>query len=101
MTTASQLNAQVIEYGTLRGAFLWRNNTGRRGGVSFGKVGSGDVIGVYRGHFISLETKTPSDRASKAQLMFAQDVREHGGFSCFVRDINDAVEFFNMIDNER
>jgi hypothetical protein len=50
---ANDLNHAVIQLGTLRGAFLWRNNTGRRGGVSFGKVGSGDVIGVYRGYFVS------------------------------------------------
>jgi hypothetical protein len=76
----------------------WRNNTGRRGGVSFGKVGSGDIIGVYHGYFISIETKTPNDSASVAQLKFSQDVREHGGFACFARDLDDAVEFFDQID---
>ena len=48
-TTANELNQQVIELGTYRGGFLWRNNTGRRGNVSLGRVGSGDVIGVYHG----------------------------------------------------
>jgi hypothetical protein len=98
VSEASELNKSVIELGNYRGGFLWRNNTGRRGGVSFGKVGSGDVIGMYHGYFVSIETKTPNDDASEAQLKFAKDVREHGGFACFVRCIDDAIEFFDMID---
>lgn len=96
--TAAELNAQVIQLGTYRGGFLWRNNTGRKGNVSFGKVGSGDVIGVYHGYFVSLETKTPHDRKSLAQLEFAKSVFDHGGFACFVRSLADAKEFFDAID---
>lgn len=96
--TANELNQQVIELGTYRGGFLWRNNTGRRGNVSYGKVGSGDVIGMYHGYFVSIETKTEHDRASVDQLLFTEKVRNYGGFACFVRSIDDAIEFFDMID---
>jgi hypothetical protein len=98
MSEASELNNNIIQLGNARGGMLWRNNTGRRGGVSFGKVGSGDDIGIYHGYFISIETKTPNDRASKAQIDFMEDVRYHGGFACFARSLDDAIEFFDMID---
>jgi len=98
MSTANELNQQVIELGTYRGGFLWRNNTGRRGNVSFGKVGSGDVIGMYHGYFVSIETKTENDRERDAQTDFLHKVNDAGGFACFARSLDDAREFFDMID---
>jgi hypothetical protein len=102
VSDATDLNAAVIQLGTYRGGFLWRNNSGatKIGDryVRFGKKGSGDIIGVYHGYFVSLETKTPNDEASKEQLQFAVDIEAHGGFACFVRDIDDAIEFFERID---
>ena len=100
--TASELNAEVIQLGTYRGGFLWRNNSGatKIGNrfVRFGKKGSGDVIGMYHGYFVSIETKTPQDEAKPDQIQFALDVVKHGGFACFVRDVGDMVEFFDAID---
>lgn len=98
MTTSNDLNKQTIDLINYRGGFAWRNNTGRRGGVSYGKRGSGDVIGMYHGYFVSVETKTPNDRASDAQFKFIEDVRFHGGFACFARSIDDVVEFLDSID---
>lgn len=98
MTTANELNKQTIDTINLRGGFAWRNNVGRRGGVSFGKRGSGDVIGMYRGYFISVETKTPNDRASEYQLDFVIQVQAAGGFACFVHDIDEVIAFLDAID---
>lgn len=89
MTTANDLNKQTIDLINYRGGFAWRNNTGRRG--------SGDVIGMYHGYFVSVETKTENDIPTYAQLDFVLDVREHGGF-CFARGIDDVVEFLDLID---
>lgn len=98
MTPAADLNRSIIELCTYRDAFVWRNNTGRRGGVSYGHPGSGDIIGVYRGYFISIETKTPRDTARPGQIRFAQDIVAHGGFACFARDLDDVIEFLERID---
>jgi hypothetical protein len=98
MSAANDLNASVIAQGNARGGILWRNNTGRRGNVSFGKVGSGDVIGCYHGYFVSIETKTENDRPSESQIDFLHKINDAGGFACFVRDIDDAIEFFERID---
>ena len=102
MSESTELNQQVIELGTYRGAKLWRNNTGatRRGKsyIRFGYKGSGDVIGCYRGYFISIETKTPRDRESADQLRFIAGIRDRGGFACFVHCVEDVARFFDEID---
>lgn len=64
---------------------LWRNNTGRRGRVSFGlAVGSSDLIGIVRtvegvGRFLGLEVKVPGEEATDDQKEFLRFVRELGG----------------------
>jgi hypothetical protein len=102
VSTANDLNASVIAQGNARGGILWRNNSGAakidKRFVRFGLKGSGDVIGCYRGYFVSIETKTPHDRSSKEQIEFAENINARGGFACFVRDIDDAIEFFERID---
>lgn len=102
MSETNDLNSAVIALINMRGGFAWRNNTGalRSNGrlVKFGRVGSGDVIGVYRGRFVSIETKTGRDVASKDQLKFAEAINACGGFAGFIRDVYDAVDFLDMVD---
>lgn len=102
MSATNDLNKQIVDLGNYRGGFLWRNNTGalKVSGrfVRFGFVGSGDVIGIYHGHFVSIETKTGRDVASNKQIEFAEQVNRLGGFACFAHDIDEAIEFFDHID---
>jgi penicillin-binding protein-related factor A (putative recombinase) len=102
MSETNDLNRQVIDLCNYRGGFAWRNNVGSvyRNGrmVQFSRVGSGDVLGVYHGLLISIETKTGRDKARPAQIKFASDVHEAGGFACFVTDIDEAIEFLESID---
>lgn len=105
MSEANTLNAAIVQLGNYRGGYMWRSNTGAlRAGkngerfVRFGKVGSGDVTGVYNGYFVSIETKVGRDTASTAQIEFAANVQAAGGYAIFARDVNDAAELFDMID---
>jgi hypothetical protein len=105
MSATNTLNSAIVQLGNYRGVYLWRNNTGAlRAGkngerfVRFGKVGSGDVIGVYHGYFVSIETKVGRDTASQAQIEFAANVQAAGGYAIFARDVDDAAELFDMID---
>ncbi len=102
MSEANELNRDIVTLGNARGGFLWRNNTGayRANGrmVHYGKVGSGDVIGVYRGYFVSIETKTPHDTASIAQLNFVTLISMAGGYAIFAHSLDDAIELFDLID---
>ena len=100
MTATNYLNAQIISMINRCGGYVWRNNTGasRNGRLRFGKVGSGDVIGLWAdGRFISVETKMGRDKASQAQLDFAKMVNDLGGMAIFACDIQDVIDMINQL----
>jgi hypothetical protein len=103
MSETSELNAAIVELGTRRGGYFWRNNTGsvhRSGGrwLRFGLPGSGDVLGCYRGRFVSIETKTGRDKESEKQIEFCEDIKRAGGYAFFVRSIDEAIAVLDAID---
>lgn len=88
---------------------LYRNNVGvakhfdprthRETVVKYGLFnGSADLIGVYRGRFVSLEVKTPEGRATKEQLQWARVIRACGGHAAFVRSAEEAMHELAVID---
>jgi hypothetical protein len=54
----------------LHGVFFWRNNTGGRGRVKYGKIGSGDFMAIHpkSGQHIELECKSSEGKQSYEQL---------------------------------
>lgn len=88
----------AIDYLTAVGCFVWRNNTGatqaeyegRKRFIQFGKVGSGDIIGMTpTGRFISVECKVAGNKPTDHQLAFAERVRQHGGIALVVYDLDE------------
>lgn len=77
----NRLTALVIQRLSLAGHYVWRNNTGRKGGVAFGEPGSADVIGLSnRGRFLAIEVKaTKRDRLKSDQVSFRERVESRGG----------------------
>lgn len=72
---------------------VWRNNTGKRGGVSYGKTGSGDVIGFTdKGKFVSIEVKFDKDKPSPKQLEFREKVLLSTGWGVMVKTKVDFLE---------
>ena len=77
------------------GGVAWRNNSGALGigsrFVRFGKVGSGDVIGLLppNGRFVNIEVKTTNDDPSAEQIEFMLRVREAGGVAFIAESIAD------------
>lgn len=71
----------------LEGGYFYRNNTGtlplqRKGKVrhiSFGDVGSGDVIGCFLGRAVAIETKNLKGRQSDAQKAWQVKWEAAGG----------------------
>ncbi len=80
-TPTTQLTAMVIQRLNLAGHYVWRNNTGRRGRVSYGEPGSGDVIGLTRtGLFIGVEIKAQTgDKLSDDQIKFREAIESRRG----------------------
>lgn len=72
------------------GVFAWRNNTGRRGGVSYGFKGSPDIIGVMRGgRACFIEVKTATGKQSAEQVEFQRRIQELGGLYVLARNVDD------------
>lgn len=97
----SEVLTSVLRYlGRYPGVKVWRNNTGRiadRTGrvVSFGLVGSADVIGIGPGgRFLAVECKSDTGRQSEAQRNFQQMVESMGGLYILARRVEDLYPWF-------
>ena len=79
-------------------AHVWRHNTGRLPAaygrwVSFGLVGSGDIIGCIDGRAVSVECKRPKGGVtSEQQRRFAAAWRKAGGIYVRARSLEEALE---------
>lgn len=97
------IQRRIIDYLTLRGYFIWRNNTGavrykpprgRARFVRYGLPGSSDIIGVTKdGRFLAIEVKTPETvkNVSPAQKKFIARIRENGGVAFVASSIEDVA----------
>jgi hypothetical protein len=61
------------------GVFHYRQNTGRRGGVSYGTPGAPDIVIVFDGVYIGLEIKQPGKKLSEKQKEFKDKLLRAGG----------------------
>lgn len=97
MTPGTELNQLIDDYLDSRHIFHWRNNTGRRGYVQFGKIGSGDFLGVLPGgRFLSIETKRKDEKETPKQIEFREDVNFNGGLAFVARSVEDVVLIFHQ-----
>lgn len=93
----NNLLAQIQELLKIKGIRAFRNNTGRRGRVSYGLCpGSSDLIGWTKdGRFLAIEVKdgdadTDPERL-KLQLAFLADVNSAGGVGILARRLEDVL----------
>jgi hypothetical protein len=95
MSEENNIQRQILEWLKLNHIEAWRNNTGRRGGVSYGKKGLPDIIGYLPdGRFLGIEVKSKNGKISKEQNEFIQRAKESSAL-CFVA--NDVVDVINNI----
>jgi len=90
----TELQSAILD--TLRRVFPWsqwaRNNTGRRGRVSFGLgKGSPDLIGCVNGRMVCLEVKTDDGKVSAAQAEWHLRWSAAGAHVEVVRSGSDAL----------
>lgn len=82
-------------------ARVWRNNVGvdLARGVRYGlAVGSGDLIGIVQGRFLSLEVKKPEDgRTSDEQRAWQRVVRRFGGVAEIVTSAEEAIKILDLV----
>ncbi|MDA3940494.1 MAG: hypothetical protein PF693_14485 [Spirochaetia bacterium] len=76
----SDLIREVSSYIKVKGYFIHRTNTGRRGGVSYGTKGSGDFTGLLpSGRYIAIECKGDNGKQSEDQILFQTEVEKNNG----------------------
>jgi hypothetical protein len=88
----------------LRGAYVWRNNTGATSGehqgkrrfIRFGKPGSSDILGVLPGgRFICVELKRKGNKPTALQRSFLEAVRSAGGAALVVSSLAELDRLLN------
>ncbi len=90
MTPEGEVVKAILEYLTVRNVYAWRNNTGRRGRVTFGKVGSSDIIGILNdGRWLAIECKADGEHPTMDQLVFLAEIAKRGGLAFVARGIED------------
>jgi hypothetical protein len=68
----------------------------RRGG--YFKHSGFTITGAYHGYYVSIITGCNRDTASPATIEKVTRIQAAGGYAIFARDLYDAVELFDMID---
>lgn len=90
--TESQIQKQIMAYLKAAGIYHWRNNTGRRGGVSYGLAGSPDIMGMTKsGRFLGIEVKDATGTQKPAQIEFQQNCEATGGLYILARSLDDVI----------
>lgn len=64
----------------------------RRSWVPFGKVGSGDILGLTKeGKFFSIEVKRIGGHLTEHQEMFAKRIKDNNGIAMTAYSVDDLV----------
>jgi 5-methylcytosine-specific restriction endonuclease McrA len=93
---AKILGKIMVSITHIDGAMFWRNNTGsvptpHGTMISFGLIGSPDIIGVYRGKAVGIEVKTQTGRLNENQKNFRKRWELSGGVYIIARSPEDAL----------
>ena len=96
-------NPVLIALTALPGAHFWRENSGKfrsldgKRIVRAGTNGIGDIMGVYCGHAVAIETKTKTGKLSEAQEHFKAAFTRAGGIYIVARSVYEAVSALTEI----
>jgi len=93
MTPEGAVVQACRDYLTVRQIPHIRNNTGRRGGVSYGSEGSADILGCLPGgRFLAIECKAGKGKLSPTQVEFQRDIIRQGGLHIVAYRVEDVIE---------
>jgi len=97
--TEAELLASVLTTITaLPGGLFWRQNTGVFRALNSDRVirssanGIADILGVYYGHAIAIETKSKTGTLSTAQMRFRYQWIKSGGVHIVARSVDDVLD---------
>jgi len=89
------LQSSICDYLRQKNIFFWRNNTGvsRVGSryISYGSVGSPDVLAIKNGTLYGIEVKSSTGRQSEAQKTFQKNMEQSGAIYILATSIDDVI----------
>ena len=91
-SSENNVKNDVMDYLKSMNIFHWRQNTGRRGTVNYGYIGSADIIGLLpNGRLLAIETKCKT-KQTKSQIEFQHKIEANNGLYILARSVNDVQE---------
>jgi len=107
--------AAILHYLAIRGIFAWRQNQGamrmenkanemgrrkrRDRFIRFAAVdGISDIIGIYKGRFLSIEVKKVGNKPTDHQRDFLTRVDKEGGIAIVAYSVDDVVSALADVD---
>jgi len=97
MSERTEIQAWTLEYLKAHNILYERRNTGRRGGVSFGKPGYPDIFAVFKGHHIEIECKVPKGGLSEGQKVARAEILNSGASYLLAKTPDDVTGFFAVL----
>lgn len=101
MSEEHDLQKMILEYLHALGIHAIRNNTGRRGNVSYGFKGWPDIIGHYHGRFLGIEVKARNGILSKDQIAILSRMQEDGCIAIVARSLDDVMTGLDNADKDK
>ena len=112
MTSRREVDIQksCLQYlSMVQGGFFDRCNTGavvgeykgRKRFTRFGTPGQADIVGCYRGRYVSFEVKRDKGRQNPNQVEFERRVNSAGGFYRVVRSVGDVIAAIKELEGNK
>ena len=77
--------------------YCWRNNNRPIFNRPFlGEKGLGDIVGTFRGKFLSIEVKTPTGKLREEQKNFIARVNNMGGIAFSAKTLEDVIKVLGV-----
>jgi len=91
----------IQDYLDLLGIDNHRNNTGRRGKVSYGRKNSGDIYAILppNGRFMAVEVKRPGEKPTKGQLEYGAEIEKSGAVYIWADSIGMFIKKFSLLQH--
>lgn len=89
----SRLSYKIQKALKKRGAWVFKVH-----GSEYQPAGIPDIIGVYRGQFIGVESKMPGNGPSEIQGFRMGQIARAGGLCVVAYDVSDALDLLDVID---
>jgi len=94
MPLESTIVKKILAYLNSRGGFWFKTH-----GSPLQIAGLPDLIGCYRGRFISFEVKQPGKNPTKLQVFMMKRITSAGGIAEVIRSVDEAKAILDRIDS--